>query len=74
MAVCLLVALSVTALAGSFYGHGMTYGIAIFVALAGSLIGGAYARQQLGGMSGDVAGYEICWCEAIGVIALAVSI
>lgn len=74
VAVCLLVALSVTALAGSFYGHGMTYGIAIFVALAGSLIGGAYARQQLGGMSGDVAGYEICWCEAIGVIALAVSI
>ena len=52
----------------------MTYGIAIFVALAGSLIGGAYARQQLGGMSGDVAGYEICWCEAIGVIALAISI
>ena len=34
---------------------------------------GAHARKQLGGMSGDIAGYSIIWGELAGVIAAAVS-
>lgn len=74
IAACLLFALLVTVITGSLYKDGLAYGIALFVALVSSLIAGAYARWQLGGMSGDVAGYEICWCEAIGVIAFAVAV
>lgn len=37
--------------------------------IAGS-VAGAYARKQLGGMSGDIAGYMICWGELAGIIAL----
>ncbi len=33
----------------------------------GSLGGCAYARKQLGGMSGDIAGYSICTGEATGI-------
>lgn len=32
----------------------------------------AYARKQLGGMSGDIAGYTICISELAGMIALAI--
>lgn len=32
----------------------------------------AYARKQLGGMSGDIAGYTICISELAGIIALAI--
>ena len=39
-------------------------------ALAG-LIAIAYARRQLGGMSGDIAGYGIVWGELFGVLAMA---
>ena len=38
-------------------------------ALAGVLFG-AYARKSLGGMSGDIAGYEIVVMETAGLIAL----
>lgn len=31
-----------------------------------------YARKQLGGMSGDIAGYTVCISELAGIIALAV--
>ena len=34
-------------------------------------IAGAYARKQLGGMSGDIAGYMICFGELAGIVALA---
>lgn len=32
----------------------------------------AYARKQLGGMSGDIAGYTICISELAGIITLAI--
>jgi adenosylcobinamide-GDP ribazoletransferase len=41
----------------------------VTVIIAGS-VAGAYARKQLGGMSGDIAGYMICWGELAGIIAL----
>lgn len=31
-----------------------------------------YAKKQLGGMSGDIAGYGICICELAGMLALAI--
>lgn len=37
----------------------------------GSMIAIFYGRRQLGGMSGDIAGYGIVWGELIGVFALA---
>lgn len=40
--------------------------------LAASLLGGVYARKQLGGMSGDIAGFMLTWSELIAVISLAV--
>ena len=47
--------------------------VAVYLATAfGAAIAGWYARRQLGGMSGDIAGYMICWGELIGIIALAV--
>ena len=33
---------------------------------------GAHARKQLGGMSGDIAGYSIIWGELAGIVAAAV--
>ena len=33
---------------------------------------GAHARKQLGGMSGDIAGYSIIWGELAGIITAAV--
>lgn len=33
---------------------------------------GAFARKQLGGMNGDIAGYEIVMAECVGVFALGV--
>lgn len=34
-------------------------------------LAGAFARKQLDGMSGDIAGYSLCWGELIGLITLA---
>lgn len=31
-----------------------------------------YARRQLGGMSGDIAGYTICISELAGILVLAI--
>ena len=45
--------------------------VAVFMALAGWGIC-FYARKQLGGMSGDVAGYTICAAEIAGIIFAAV--
>lgn len=47
--------------------------IAIFVVMAlASICSGSYARAQLGGMSGDIAGYMICWSELAAILAMAV--
>lgn len=43
-------------------------GAAVIAAL-GAYLACAYARKQLGGMSGDVAGYSICLGEAAGIAA-----
>ena len=44
-----------------------------FAAAAAADLAGAYARKQLGGMSGDIAGYSIIWGELAGIVAAAVS-
>ncbi|MGF6376308.1 adenosylcobinamide-GDP ribazoletransferase [Clostridiales Family XIII bacterium PM5-7] len=36
------------------------------------LLACTYARKQLGGMSGDIAGYAICFSEFAGILALAI--
>ncbi len=36
-------------------------------------LAGSHARKQLGGMSGDIAGYSIIWGELAGVLAAAIS-
>lgn len=43
--------------------------VTLFTA-AGSLIAIQFAKKNLGGMSGDIAGYGIVWGELIGVFAL----
>lgn len=46
-------------------------------AFTGILLGGvsgAYGRWQLGGMSGDIAGYEICCSEIFGVLGMAIAV
>lgn len=40
--------------------------------LAASFVSGIYARKQLGGMSGDIAGFMLVWSELAAVLALAV--
>lgn len=40
--------------------------------LAASILSGSYGRKQLGGMSGDIAGYTIVWGELAAVLSLAV--
>ncbi len=47
-----------------------TIAVAVTVVIA-CTIAIAYARKQLGGMSGDIAGYGICICELAGMLALA---
>lgn len=42
------------------------------VTAAAAFVACAYARKQLGGMSGDIAGYTICVGELAGIITLAV--
>lgn len=42
------------------------------VIAATAFIACAYARKQLGGMSGDIAGYTICISELAGIVALAI--
>ena len=37
-----------------------------------TMIAGAHARKQLGGMSGDIAGYSIIWGEFAGVMTAAI--
>lgn len=51
---------------------GLALALAVAVQLAVSLGSGAYARKQLGGMSGDIAGFMLVWSELAAVIWLAV--
>lgn len=45
--------------------------IPVFIETLVSLVAGAYARKQLGGMNGDISGYCIVLCELAAVIVLA---
>lgn len=42
------------------------------VVAAAAFLACLYARKQLGGMSGDIAGYTICISELAGIIAIAI--
>lgn len=53
--------------ASSFYAStALVYGAVVL----GTLISITYAKKQLGGMSGDIAGYGIVWGEFCGVAML----
>ena len=43
-----------------------------FVTAIVTSIAGAHARKQLGGMSGDIAGYSIIWGEFAGIMTAAI--
>ena len=54
-------------LASSFYpSTALVYGAVVI----GTFIAITYAKKQLGGMSGDIAGYGIVWGEFCGVAML----
>lgn len=46
----------------------------IAVVLAAAVIAGKYARKQLGGMNGDIAGYMVVMSEMFGVLAAALMV
>ena len=54
-------------IASSYYAStAFVYGAVVL----GTFLSITYAKKQLGGMSGDIAGYGIVWGELIGVLAL----
>ena len=54
-------------IASSYYAStAFVYGAVVL----GTFLSVTYAKKQLGGMSGDIAGYGIVWGELIGVLAL----
>ncbi len=60
---------AVAVLLGGDPGTTLTMGVAVVLV---NVIASAYARKNLGGMSGDIAGYAICISELAGMLALAV--
>lgn len=46
----------------------------IVVVLAAAVIAGKYARKQLGGMNGDIAGYMVVMSEMFGILAAALMV
>ena len=70
--ILLLIALLLIITAAAFFCSSLPLATLIvcgFTAL-GSLISIQYAKKNLGGMSGDIAGYGILWGELMGVFAL----
>lgn len=53
-------------------GDPITTVVTALTIIIANVIACAYARKQLGGMSGDIAGYAICISELAGILALAV--
>ena len=43
-----------------------------FIVLVAAVAAGTYARKQLGGMNGDIAGYMVVMSETVGVLAAAI--
>jgi len=71
----------VTAWASTYFGiccvwnaTDVLFRIVVLILFAGlvTVLSGYYARKQLGGMSGDIAGYSVVWGELAAVVALAV--
>ena len=70
--ILLLVALALIITAAAFFCSSLplaTLIVSVLTAL-GSLASIQYAKRNLGGMSGDIAGYGILWGELMGVFAL----
>ncbi len=66
-ALALLVVVAISCLAG---GGNATLAV-LCAELIACLLAGAYARGQLGGMSGDISGYTVTMGEAVAMLALA---
>ena len=49
-----------------------TFAVLAAAEFCASIVSGAYARRQLGGMSGDIAGFALVWSELAAVLSLAV--
>ena len=60
------------AIAGFISGDPVRTLVCAAINAAAAFLACAYGRKQLGGMSGDIAGYTICTGELAGIIALAV--
>ena len=46
--------------------------IVVGAVMAVTYVAAVYAKRQLGGMSGDIAGYSIVWGELAGIFAMLV--
>lgn len=69
--IAVLSGMIVVSLLSKYSGALLTALIPLLMETLVSLIAGAYARKQLGGMNGDISGYCIVWCELAAVIVLA---
>lgn len=71
--IAVVVQMAVVAVAAGFVSGNPVMTIAVAAAVIVScVIAIAYARKNLGGMSGDIAGYGICISELAGMLALAI--
>lgn len=62
----------VAAVAAVFGGDVVKSALVTATVVIANVVACAYARKQLGGMSGDIAGYAICISELAGILALAI--
>lgn len=69
----ILLVSAVTDYADVPFGYVAYYITAVVSVLIGESAAGAYARRQLGGMSGDIAGYMIVLGELFGIAVAAVA-
>lgn len=53
-----------------FASHWLPSLLVMLVTAASGLVACAYAKRNLGGMSGDIAGFSIVWAELMGVFAM----
>jgi adenosylcobinamide-GDP ribazoletransferase len=71
--IAVVVQMAVIAVAAGLLGMDPTATITVTIAVSASCaIAIFYARKNLGGMSGDIAGYGICISELAGMLALAI--
>ena len=59
--------------AGLFFANDLLpSAIVVGAVMAVTYVAAVYAKRQLGGMSGDIAGYSIVWGELAGIFAMLV--